>query len=155
LSIAGKAPVHSGDYARGALTRGDNQARAHARGCKEKDGPCGRVDAESAELPITLGSSYKTRDCIGEVRAATWDTWAAQEKAATRLRPINLDTGPERSGRRTPFLHRLVPCADDLHKPMQRLYYPPYHRKYNPIERCWGIVALKGNGTKLPDAETM
>ena len=35
------------------------------------------------------------------------------------------------------------------------LYYPPYHSKYNPIERCWGILELKWNGTKLIDAETM
>ena len=20
------------------------------------------------------------------------------------------------------------------------LYYPPYHSKYNPVERCWGIL---------------
>jgi hypothetical protein len=35
------------------------------------------------------------------------------------------------------------------------LYYPPYHRKYNPIERCWGILELHWNGTKLVDVETM
>ena len=25
----------------------------------------------------------------------------------------------------------------------------------NPIERCWGLLELKGKGTKLIDAETM
>jgi hypothetical protein len=35
------------------------------------------------------------------------------------------------------------------------VYYPPYHSKYNPIERCWGILELQWNGTKLIDAETM
>jgi hypothetical protein len=35
------------------------------------------------------------------------------------------------------------------------LYYPPYHSKYNPIERCWGILEQHWNGTKLLDAETM
>src|SRR5262249_32775297 len=34
-------------------------------------------------------------------------------------------------------------------------YYPPYHSKYNPIERCWGILELHWNGTKLVDVETM
>ncbi|WP_155314310.1 hypothetical protein [Desulfosarcina ovata] len=24
-------------------------------------------------------------------------------------------------------------------KPIQLLYYPPYHRKYNPVEQCWGF----------------
>jgi hypothetical protein len=39
--------------------------------------------------------------------------------------------------------------------PMQRPYYPPSHSKYNPIERCWGILELHWNGTKLGDVETM
>src|SRR5262245_2149031 len=25
-------------------------------------------------------------------------------------------------------------------------YYPPYHSKYNPIERCWGILENHWNG---------
>lgn len=37
----------------------------------------------------------------------------------------------------------------------QLLYYPPYHSKYNPIERCWGILELHWNGAKLIDVETM
>lgn len=39
-------------------------------------------------------------------------------------------------------------------KPIQLLYYPPYHSKYNPIERCWGIFELHWNGTKLIDVDT-
>jgi DDE family transposase len=34
---------------------------------------------------------------------------------------------------------------------IQLLYYPPYHSKYNPIERCWGMLELHGNGTQLRD----
>jgi DDE family transposase len=87
--------------------------------------------------------------------AAKGAALAAHEQAATRLRHIKMDNGPESSGRRTPFLYRMVQLADDIHKPIQLLYYPPYHSKYNPIERCWGILALQWNGTKLIDAETM
>jgi Rhodopirellula transposase DDE domain len=90
-----------------------------------------------------------------DVLAAKWDALDAQEKAATRLRQINMDTGPESSGRRTHLRHRLVQCADDIHKPMQLLDSPPYHSTYNPIERCWGLLELKWKGTKLIDAETM
>ena len=66
--------------------------------------------------------------------------------------------------RLTPGNHRFIGPADSfsdslladyIHKPIQLLYYPPYHSKYNPIERCWGILELKWNGTKLIDAETM
>jgi Rhodopirellula transposase DDE domain len=155
LSIDCKATVHIGDYSRGGLTRGDNQASDHDMGCKEKYVPCGIVDEESAELTITFGSSYKTSDFIVDVLAAKWDALAAHEKAATSLLQIKMDNGPESSGRRTPLLHRMGQFADDIHKPIQLLYYPPYHSKYNPIERCWGILELKWNGTKLIDAETM
>jgi hypothetical protein len=32
---------------------------------------------------------------------------------------------------------------------------PPYHSKYNPIERCWGILEQHWNGSKLLDLKTM
>jgi hypothetical protein len=155
LSLDGQATVKIGAYARGGLTRGDHQASDHDMGCQEKDVPCGIVDEESAELRITFGSSSKTSDCIVDVLAAKWDALDAQEKAATNLIQITMDNGPEGSGRRTQFLHRMVQLADDMQKPIQLLYYPPYHSKYHPIERCWGLLELQWNGTKLIDAETM
>ena len=155
LRIDWKATVKIGEYSRGGLTRGDHQASDHDMGCQEKYVPCGIVDEESAELRIIFGSSYKTSDFIVDVLAAKWDALDAQEKAATNLIQIKMDNGPEGSGRRTPFLHRMVQLADYMNKPIQLLYYPPYHSKYNPIERCWGILELKWNGTKLIDAETM
>jgi len=79
----------------------------------------------------------------------------ASEKAAVELRQIKMDNGPESNGMRTQFLHRMVQFADHIATPIQLLYYPPYHSKYNPIERCWGILELHWNGTKLIDVETM
>ncbi|MBF0121347.1 MAG: ISAzo13 family transposase, partial [Desulfobacterales bacterium] len=35
------------------------------------------------------------------------------------------------------------------------LYYPPYHSKYNPIERCWGILEIHWNGAKLDSVKSM
>ncbi len=32
---------------------------------------------------------------------------------------------------------------------MRLAYYPPYHSKYNLIERCWGIVENHWNGSLL------
>jgi len=155
LSIDCKATVHIGAYARGGLTRGDNQASDHDMGCKEQYVPWGIVDEESAELTITFGSSSKTSDFIVDALAAKWDAFDAHEKAATSLLHIKMDNGPESSGRRTQFLHRMVQFADQIGKPIQLLYYPPYHSKYNPIERCWGILELHWNGTLLRDVDTM
>ena len=150
-----KATVKIGECSRGGLTRGDNQASDHDMGCQEKYVPCGIVDEESAELTITFGSSYKTSDFIVDALAAKWNALDDQAKAATSRLQIKMDNGPESSGRRTQFLSRMVRLADDINKPIQLLYYPPYHSKYNPIERCGGILELQWNGTKLIDVETM
>jgi Rhodopirellula transposase DDE domain len=147
--------VKSGEYARGGLTRGDHQASDHEMGCKEKDVPCGIGDADNAELTNTFGSSSKTSDFIVEALTAKWEAMPEQEKADRRLMQLKMDNGPESSGRRTQWLSRMGQLADAIHKPIQWLYYPPYHSKYNPIERCWGLLELKWNGTKLTDAETM
>ena len=37
---------------------------------------------------------------------------------------------------------------------LELAYYPPYHSKYNPIERCWGILENHWNGTLLNTIET-
>ena len=29
------------------------------------------------------------------------------------------------------------------------MYYPPYHSKYNPIERCWSALEKKWGGALL------
>ena len=34
-------------------------------------------------------------------------------------------------------------------------YYPPYHSKYNPIERVWGVLEQHWNGTLLTDLKTV
>jgi hypothetical protein len=36
---------------------------------------------------------------------------------------------------------------------VQLAYYPPYHSKYNPIERCWGILEMHWNGSLLDSIE--
>ena len=66
-----------------------------------------------------------------------------------------MDNGPENSGVRTQFLKRMVTWVDQISTPIQLVYYPPYHSKYNPIERCWGILEQHWNGTQLTDVETM
>ena len=34
-------------------------------------------------------------------------------------------------------------------------YYPPYHSKYNPIERCWGILEQHWNGALLDSLDAV
>ena len=64
---------------------------------------------------------------------------------------IYLDNGPKNSGRRTQFLKRMVQFADRTGLEIRLVYYPPYHSKYNPIERCWSALEQKWNGVLLID----
>lgn len=155
LSIDGKATVKIGEVSRGGLTRGDHRACDHDLGLKEKYIPCGIVDEDTAQLHRTLGSSYKTSDFIVDALESWWAALDETKQVAMARLQIKMDNGPESSGRRTQFLNRMVDFCDRIGKPIQLLYYPPYHSKYNPIERCWGILELHWNGTKLVDGETM
>ena len=155
LSIDGKATVSIGDVSRGGLTRGDKQACDHDLGLHEKYIPCGIVEEDSGQLHIAFGSSYKTSDFIMDALEAWWAALEETEQVAMTRLQIKMDNGPESSGRRTQFLQRMVAFCDGIGKPIQLVYYPPYHSKYNPIERCWGILELHWNGTKVVDVETM
>jgi transposase len=130
--------VQLGEFSRGGLTRGEIKACDHDLGCQAKYIPCGLVDEETGQLSITFASSAKTSDFIVDVLAARWHALPAYEQRTTAQLQLKMDNGPESSGVRTQFLHRIVQFADEIGKPIQLLYFPPYHSKYNPIERCWG-----------------
>jgi Rhodopirellula transposase DDE domain len=154
-SVDGKATVKIGAFSRGGQTRGDAQASDHDFGGDEKYTACGIVDEESAQLDLIFGSSYQTSDFMVDALEAKWKGLEEQEQSEVSRLQIQMDTGPESSGRRTQFLSRMVQFADAIGKPIQLLYDPPYHSKYHPIERCWGLLELHWNGTQLIDAETM
>ena len=116
--------------------------------------PCGLLDEDTAQLSLTYGSSAKTSDFMVATLAAWWQSLSVKEQHAIDRGQLTMDNGPESSGRRTQLLSRMVQFADTIGKPIPLLYYPPYHSKYNPIERCWGILELHWNGTQLRDAAT-
>jgi len=62
---------------------------------------------------------------------------------------INLDNGPNSSGRRTQFIKRMTEFSDKYNIKVRLIYYPPYHSKYNAIERCWGRLEEHWNGEIL------
>lgn len=150
-----KATVNIGEYSRGGQPRGEHRASDHDLGCKQKYVPCGKVDEDSGQLHIHFGSSYKTSDFIVDTLQDWWNELAPQQQSVTELLQLKVDNGPESSGVRTQFLKRMVEFCDSIGKPIQLLYYPPYHSKYNPIERCWGILEQHWNGTLLQDVQTM
>jgi len=150
-----KATVNLGEYSRGGKTRGDNRAADHDMGCREKHTPFGLVDEDSGRLHLVFGSSAKTSDFIVDGLEAWWERLPQAERDGFSVLQIKSDNGPESSGRRTQFLKRMVGFADLIGKPVQLLYYPPYHSKYNPVERCWGILEKHWNGARLVDVDAM
>jgi hypothetical protein len=66
---------------------------------------------------------------------------------------INADNGPENSGVRSQWLKRLVMFSAHEDITIQLAYYPPYHSKYNPIERVFGVLENYWNGDPLRTIE--
>lgn len=66
---------------------------------------------------------------------------------------INADNGPENSGVRSQWLKRLVHFSAQWKIKIQLAYYPPYHSKYNPIERVFGVLENYWNGDPLRTVE--
>lgn len=62
---------------------------------------------------------------------------------------INLDNGPNSASGRTQFIRRMTEFSERTGLRIRLIYYPPYHSKYNPIERCWGILEEHWNGEVL------
>lgn len=70
------------------------------------------------------------------------------DKLYTKL-VILLDNGPDNSGVRTAFLKGLIDLSDKYQIEIELVYYPPYHSKYNPIERLWARLEKLWNGMLL------
>jgi hypothetical protein len=66
---------------------------------------------------------------------------------------VNADNGPENNSRRSQFMKRLVEFAIKHEVGISLIYYPPYHSKYNPIERVWGVLENHWKGQLLDSVE--
>ena len=52
-------------------------------------------------------------------------------------------------------MQRLVDFAQRTGLTVRLAYYPPYPSKYNPSERCWGILENPWNGALLDAIEAV
>jgi len=98
-------------------------------------------------LTLIFGG-HETSDFWVDALKLWWVTVRVQYRHVRRL-VIYLDNGPNNAGTRTQFLRRLVEFADWSGLTLHLVYYPPYHSKYNPIERCWSALERKWNGVLL------
>lgn len=85
---------------------------------------------------------------------AVEDLWPeVKEKFQPHTLVFNLDNGPENHSRRTQFIKRTVEFAHNYQVKVRLAYYPPYHSKYNPVERLWGILENHWRGEILDSTE--
>ena len=119
----------------------------HDPPAKEKLTPLGILVLATGVLTLIFGA-HETSDFWVDGLKLWWQTVRARSTQVRRL-VIYLDNGPNNSGIRTQFLKRLVDFADWSGLTLRLVYYPPYHSKYNPIERCWSALEKKWNGVLL------
>ena len=156
ISIDTKAKVKVGEFSRGGEARGvaAPKAQDHDMGPEAQLAPFGILEVLAGWLTIVMGTSCVTSDFIADCLQQWWDR-AKERHGHIRQLVINLDNGPEVSSSRTQFMKRMVAFADRNDLAIVLVYYPPYHSKYNPIERCWGILEQHWNGTLLDSVTTV
>ena len=156
LSLDAKAKVKVGN-----LSRGGKDRRLHAPKADDHDTewtqvlvPFGIVNMHTDELAIFFGESAETPDFVVDCLTHWWhDNQADYPKVDTLA--INLDSGGATRSDRTQFIKRLVTFAQQSQLKLELIYYPPYHSKYNPIERCWAALELSWNGAILDSLDTV
>jgi len=156
ISIDTKATVNVGEYSRGGRSRGVEAVKAldHDMCPKEKLVPGGILEPVTGRSFLFFGTSYKTSDFMVDGLLLWWEE-RKRELCGLKQLVINIDNGPECSGRRTQFLLRMTEFADMTGLCVRIIYYPPYHSKYNSIERYWAGLEKSWNGYLLDSVETV
>src|SRR5713226_3616927 len=154
LSIDAKASVKVGPFSRHGQSRLVVNAVDHDFKAEESLTPFGIFLPDYDEMYLYVAPSSLTADFIVDCLDDFWKTVQASFPTVTTLL-INLDNGPENHSRRTQFIQRLTDFVDDTHLTLQLAYYPPYHSKYNPVERVWGVLEQHWNGCLLDSRQTV
>lgn len=153
VSHDAKNKVKVGDFSRGGKNWALVKAGDHDFG-NEHITPFGFYSPQLKETDLYLTSSKVTADFIVDCLCDYW------EKKSIRFPNVhtillNGDNGPECHSRRTQFIKRICEFSAKYNVIVKLAYYPPYHSKYNPIERVWGGLEQHWNGDILDTKETV
>jgi transposase len=154
ISIDAKATVNVGPFSRRGRSRTKTKAADHDFKPVATLTPFGIFLPRYDDLWLYMASSKVTSDFIVD-RLEQWWQEVRLRFLSVKTLVINLDNGPENHSRRTQFLNRIIGFARKYGLRVQLAYYPPYHSKYNPIERCWGILEMHWNGSLLDSVEAV
>ena len=154
LSLDSKAKVKIGN-----LSRGGKDRRFEAQQADDHDDhwtailvPFGILNLLTDQLSIYFGQSAETSDFIVDCLEDWW-TEHLCDYPDIEVLVINLDGGMAVRSNRTQFIKRMVQFAQRTGLSIHLIYYPPYHSKYNSIERCWASLEKYWNGAILQSVE--
>jgi transposase len=152
LSIDTKDRIKVGCYSRGGKNRVEVHAYDHDFGDKYIT-PFGIMNVKEKTSKIYLSETKVTADFMVDMLEDYWITNGYSGSGKTLL--LNVDNGSENSSRRTQFVKRMIQFSIDHNTEVILAYYPPYHSKYNPIERIWGVLEQHWGGALLDSEETI
>lgn len=154
LSMDAKASVKVGEFSRNGVSRVATAALDHDFKPDAQVTPVGILLPRHDALHLFAIIGKVTSDCLADCLEAFW---AGQRQHFPQVDTLvlNLDNGPECHSRRTQFMARMVEFAQTSGLTVRLAYYPPYHSKYNPIERCWGVLEHHWNGSLLDSVEAV
>jgi hypothetical protein len=157
VSLDTKAVVKIGPFSRGGDSRTGNQGADHDFQPEGTLTPFGIFLPEWDELDLYFTPSKVTSDFMVDALEQWWPSYKERLDHCGQIRKliVELDNGPENNSARTQFLYRLAKFAREHQLWVQLCYYPPYHSKYNPIERCWGILEGYWRGEILDSEEAI
>jgi hypothetical protein len=153
LSLDAKATVKIGLFCRGGRSWVEVKALDHDFKPEATLTPFGILLPRFGELSLYFAQSALTSDFIVDMLGLWWEGARGRFRRVKTLL-INQDNGPECHSRRTQYVKRLVGFAQGYGLKVRLAYYPPYHSKYNPIERCWGALEQHWNGALLDSIPT-
>ena len=152
ISLDSKSTVKIGPYSRGGKNRVKQKAADHDFEPEETLTPFGIFIPESAESYLWFSMGPVTADFMVDRLEELWPKLHQRYPQLNTL-VINADNGSESSGQRTQWLKRLVEFSEAFKVTIQLAYYPPYHSKYNPVERLWGVLENHWRGELLESIE--
>lgn len=148
ISFDAKTAVKVGNLSRGGKNRAGTRADDHDFGVIETSTPVGIYLPHKKDLFLYMVRSKVTSDCCVDIIEQWWDSAPEDHEKIKRL-VINLDNGPEQSSRRTQFMLRMQQFSDKKNIEVELAYYPPYHSKYNSVERTFGSLEQHWSGEIL------
>jgi Rhodopirellula transposase DDE domain len=141
ISMDVKAKVKIGNFSRGGLSRLKETPQTLDHDFQEDAllVPFGIYELNTDRVFLTFGNSIETADFIMDSIEKWWQERGFAEKQYDLLM-IDLDNGKAVASNTRKFIDRMVSFAAQIQMPIQLVYYPPYHSKYNPIERVWAAL---------------